>query len=249
MNSLKKIIIIACLCFAQCKDKEISTGIEEIDKEYTFQYKDISKQDSLYPRMELFRNKTLQDSIFTVGTKEENGYKIRIHGWGYNKKRIGDWYYEKIYKDGRVITDSIVNYVISCGKNPRNSIKRFKSNKLDRSKSYFYEIDMNKNVFVGDTLNLRLNFVYDTLTYKNVGNELYIFMPSDFHNFCNAKKSTIDSFPIISNTTKIRLLMREEDRGRNRYLGYYYLIHKEQKQKDSFTSALQVFTEINFEVK
>lgn len=254
MKILKKYIIvlpiaiITCMSFLECKDKGITTGIKKIDREYKFKYKNVLKEDSLQPKMKLFYNNTLKDSIYTVGTKELGDYNIRILGWSFNQRRIGDWHYEKVYKNGKIITDSIVNYVISCDKNPRNTIKKFKNDKLDRSKGYFYEIDMNKSVFVGDTLNIRLNFVYDTLTYKNVGKELYIVMPSDFHNLCDATQSVVDSFPIIGNTAKMSLLMREEDKGKNRYLGYYYLIPKKQRKKDSFI-VMQVFTEINFEVK
>lgn len=240
------IFVTIFMSFLKCKDKAVTTGIKEIDSEYKFQYKDVLKDDSLQPQMELFYNRTLRDSIFSVGTKKGTDYNLRILGWAFNQRRIGDWYYEKVYKDGTVVTDSIINYIISCNKNPRNTIKRFKNDKLDRSKGYFYEIDMNKSIFVGDTLNIRFNFVYDTLTYKNVGKELYLFMLSDFHNLCDATRSVVDSFPIINNTSKMRLLMREEDKGKNRYLGYYYLIPK--NQNDSFT-VMQVFTEINFEVK
>src|SRR5690606_17569170 len=119
--TLFRSIVSVFLCFTNCKEKGYYTGINEIDKKYKFQYKHIVEEDSLYPRMELFCNKTLKDSIYTIGTKEENGYKIRIRGWGFNQKRVGDWYYEKIYNDGMVITDSIINYIVFCDKNPINT--------------------------------------------------------------------------------------------------------------------------------
>lgn len=247
---MKNIIIslIVVLGLFSCKKEDKRTGIEEIDKEYQFKYKHITEEDSLYPQMQLFCNNTLNDSIYTVGLKSNKDYKLRIRGWGFNKKRIGDWYYEKVYKSGMIVTDSVVNYIVSCDKNPRNTIKKFKNNKLDRTKGYFYEMDMNKNVSVGDTLVIKLNFSYDTLAYENVGRELYIFKPLDFYNVCDALESVVDSFPILENKARMRLLMSEEDKGKNRYLGYYYLVPRKQKKKDTFT-VMQVFTEINFVVK
>ncbi|WKW46874.1 hypothetical protein P3875_02100 [Myroides sp. JBRI-B21084] len=252
MTTKRKIKIILtltiCIFFLKCNSKDNSTQIFEIDKKYKFENKNAYEfsKDSMFTRVELFYNRSLEDSVYTVGIKQEEGYLIRARGWGFKERRIGDWYYEKVYDNQRVVIDSIINYVSFCNKNPRNTIKKFKSNKLNRSKGYFYEIDMNKNVTVGDTLNIRLDFLYDTLIYKNVGRELYIFIPSDFHNLCDATQNVVDSFPVIGNTANMRLLISEKDRGKNRYLGYYYLIPK--KQKNSFT-ATQIFTEINFEVK
>lgn len=188
--------------------------------------------------MELFCNKTLKDSIYTVGTKEDNGYKIRIRGWGINQKRIGDWHYEKIYNDGMVITDSIINYIAFCDKNPLNTIKKFKNNHIDKSSGYFYEVEMKENVFVGDTLEIKMNFLFDTVHFeKKAANTFYLFNPPSHHDYCDVTKYIVDSIPVHKNSTKMRFLI--DEKGKIKILGYYLLFPK--KKKEQFT-ATQVFT-------
>lgn len=245
-NSLNLIVVSVCLFFVNCKNKNLSTGIAEIDNEYKFKDTYAFKEDSLYFIKKVFFNKTLEDSIFIIGTKKQKEYTVRIHGWGINEKRIGDWYYEKVFNDGTISIDSIENYVILCDKNPINTIKRFKNNKLDRTKGYFYDVDMPKDIFVEDTLNIKFNFVYDTVTYKHVGNELYFFKPPNINDRCNASTYVIDSFPIRKNSARMQFLVGEK--GKNLFLGYYYLVPKKQKEK-GMTTVTQVFTQINFEVK
>ncbi len=254
MKQLKKnyllLFIAVSLILASCQEKGFTTGIQEIDNETTFSKKVEFQdhKDSVYNKYEVFYNKSTEDSTYLVGTNNLNSYTLRARGWSFKQKRVGDWYYEKILNNQKVVLDSIINYVSICDTNPRNTVKKFKENRLDRSKGYFYDIDMKKNIHVGDTLLINLKFSYDTLAYRQVAQELYIFKPDSFDNFCNASQFVLDSFPIIENSARMRLVMEEEDKGKNLYLGYYYLVPKKQVSHER-TSALQVFTEIKFEVK
>lgn len=253
MKNSKKIYLLQfialCLIFASCKKKdEIETGITEIDNTYKFSQKliDTHSTDSGYNYFELYLNKTMNDSIYSIGIQDKGSYKLRAHGWGYRKNRIGDWHYEKVYDDKKVVTDSIVNYVIECEGDLKNTVQYFKNNVLDRTKGYFYEVNMKKDVSVGDTLIIDLNYVYDTVTYQKISHELYLLKLPDFYDHCSATHFVVDSLPIIKNKSTMRLLMTEK--GKNRFLGYYYIVPKEQKDNES-TTARQIFTEIKFEVK
>jgi len=251
MNIVKNIItgfliVVISLLFIKCKDENPSTGISEVDNEYKFINKDVFKvdKDPIYTYVELFYNKTLDDSVYTIGIKPMNGYKIRAHGWGVKEGRIGNWYYEKVYDNQKVVIDSIVNYVIYCEENPINTIKKFKNNVLDKSKGYFHEINMKKNIFVNDTLDIKIDFTYDTVAFDKIGREFYMFRLFS-NDYCDASNFVIDSFPVINKSTKMKFLV--ENKGKRKLLGYYFL--RKKNKDDSEPKALQIFTEINYEVK
>jgi len=251
MNIFKNItkvflIVIFCLSFASCKDENILTNIEEIDNEYKFINKDVFKfdKDSIYTFVELFYNKTLEDSVYTIAINKNDDYIIRARGWGVKEGRIGNWYYEKVYNNQRVVIDSIINSIILCNHSSMNTIKKFKNNVLDKSRGYFYEINMKKNIYVNDTLDIKVNFEYDTIAFDKIGRELYLFNPPSLDNYCDASKFVIDSFPIINRSTKMKFLV--ENKGKRKLLGYYFL---RKKNRDSSSKALQIFTEISFEVE
>jgi len=249
-NNLISVIVI-CLIFNSCKkDENLLTGIDEIDRNYKFVNKGFVEfdKDSLYPFVEIYyqENTTIEDSVYMIATKKVNDYKIRVRGWQHNG-RLGDWYHEKVYKDNRIIVDSIVNFVIYCDKNLINTIKKFKDNKLDRSQGYFYEVDVNNKLTVNDTLDIKINFEQDTNVFKEAGDEFYLFLPLPSNDYCNASKYVIDSFPINNNSTRMTFIITEKT-GKDKFLGYYYLINKIQNS-DTIIKASQVFVEIDFEVK
>jgi|SRR5690554_617228 len=248
MKSLNKIncimmTIVFSLLFVKCKNDNPITNIKGIDTNYKFISKESLVFDSIYTDVELFYLNKTKDSLYTIATAQKDNFIIRYRGWVINSRRHGDWYYEKVYKN-QIITDSIVNYIVFCDKNPINTIKKFKNNYIDKSAGYFYEVEMKENVFVGDTLEIKLNFVFDTVHFEKAANEFYIFNPPALNDYCDATKYIVDSVPVYKNSTKMRFLM--DEKGKIKLSGYYLLFPK--KQREQFT-ATQVFTEINFEVK
>ena len=241
-------LVLICCLFIKCKNSnEVLTGIEEIDSsvEFTKKFEFKNHKDSAYTNVDFFYNKTMEDSAYLIGTTEKDNYIIRARGWSFNHNRTGNWFYEKVYKNQKVIIDSIVNYVVFCERNPKNTIRRFENNILQKSKGQFYEIDMKKEVRLGDTLYIDLDFSFDTLVYQKVAREFYLTNPPNIHDLCEASKYVVDSFPVINNSTKLRFRM--DQKGNVLMLGYYYLVPKIQP-KDNI-EVQQVFTEIKFEVK
>lgn len=239
------IIIILSLLFIKCKNDSYLTKIDEIDENYNFLIRESSTFDSIYTNVELFYLNDTKDSIYTIATAKKDKYIDRARGWVINSKRYGDWYYEKVYNN-QIIIDSIVNYVAFCDKNPINTIKKFKNNYLDSLQGYYHDIELKNNVFLNDTLSIKINFNYDTIHFQKVASEFYMFNPPSVNDYCYADKYVIDSFPIHNNSTNMSFIM--DGKGKTRFLGYYYLIPKKQRHK-KFVEQLPVFTEINFEVK
>lgn len=228
------------------------TDIDKIDQQYKFSQKEIISfdKDSIYTRGELYFNKSLEDSTYMIGKKQKSGYEIRVHGWKYKGNQIGDWYYEKVYDEGKVAIDSIINFIAYCDTNPINTIKKFKHNELDRTRGYFYEVDVNDKLSEGDTLRIDLQFWHDTTRFeKRVGNTFFIFLPQSKSNYCNSNKHVIDSFPIRDNKANLRMIAPEK--GKYTLLGYYILFDKKQSLQlhDSLIKAYEVHVEMNFEVK
>ncbi len=238
--------ILIYLSFVSCKQYDFSTHIENIDNEYKFNDKKTFNysQDSAFTNVELFYSGVKGDSIYIIGTKKHKGFIARTRGWEYNGARVGDWNYEKIYNENgnAIVTDSIMNFIVYCKRNPVNTIKKFVDNKIDPTQGYFHEIKLKRNILVNDTLIINLNIFYDTTAFDKVGREFYMFKPTTIDDYCNY--SVIDSFPIVDKSSKMRFLI--ENKGKKRFFGYYYL---RKKNSNSSSDALQVFTEINFEVK
>ena len=81
MKNSKKIYLLQfialCLIFASCKKKdEIETGITETDNTYKFSQKliDTDSTDSGYNYFELYLNKTMNDSIYSIGIQDKGSY-------------------------------------------------------------------------------------------------------------------------------------------------------------------------------
>lgn len=235
-----------------CQHQEnFKTGIQAIDENYEFTGKEVISLDerSIYTTGDCFYNSSLGDSVYMIGKKYEDGYEVRAHGWSDTGNKVGDWFYEKYYNDGRVEVDSILNYVVSCDKNTINTIKKYKNNQLDKNQGYFYELDINKKLHEGDTLEIDLRFWHDTIRFqKRAGNTFFFFLPQDKTNYCDTN-TLIDSFPVRENTVSIRTITPEK--GEYKVLGYYILFDKEPPPptNDSLIKVTQVIVEMDFEVK
>lgn len=247
-KKIRVFIIVISFGFIQCDNKTMITKIEDIDSKYKFtaiERFNLDK-DSLYPFVELFYLDKYKDSVYVVGTKEMKNYTIRSRGWSYRDNKVGDWYYEKVYSNQNIKTDSVINFVSFCGEYVINTIKKFQNNSLDKFKGYAYDLKFKKDIRVNDTVDIKLEFVYDTIMFKRVSNEFYIFKPKSLEDYCDSSNYLIDSFPIFNNTAKMKFQVDEI--GEIKILGYYYLLNK-QNSNDTIKRAQKIFTEIDLEVK
>ena len=245
MRVLKKItLVMIYFLFANCTKKNIKTNINQIDSEYTFLHYHNDEIDSTH--LEFFYNNNAKDSTYIIATIPKDNYIFRGRGWTLKEKQIGDWYCEKVYKDN-VVIDSILNYVLICDKSHLNTKKIYKNGKVDKNKGFFYEVDMKDQISVGDTLSIEMNFFNDTIVFDKRISPLILFKPENIKDYCNFSEFSLDTLPIINNTTSMKFLI--EEKGKVKILGYYYLFPKKQPKDSEMTDALQVFTEIDFEVK
>lgn len=241
-------IIVISFVFIQCDNKTIITKIEDIDSKYKFTAIERFNfdRDSLYPYVELFYLSKYKDSVYVIGTKKMKDYTIRSRGWSYRDNKVGDWYYEKVYSNQKIKADSVINFVSFCGEYVINTVKKFQNDSLNKFEGYAYDLKFKKDIRVNDTVDIKLEFVYDTIMFKRISNEFYIFKPKSLKDYCDSSNYVIDSFPIVNNTAKMKFQVDEI--GEIKILGYCYLLNK-QNVNDTIKRAQKIFTEINLEVK
>lgn len=247
-NKIGIITVVVLFLFIKCENKTIVTTIKEVDRKHVFTDLEVFTfdKDSMYPHVELFYIDKLKDSVYVIGTKQIKNYIVRARGWSYKNNKVGDWFYEKMFDDLTNHTDSILNFIPLCGEYVINTVKKFQDNSLDKYKGYAYETSFKKNSRMKDTVEIRMEFVYDTVLFKKISNELYLYNPQSIEDYCTSSEYVIDSFPIVNNTVKMNFLMN--DMGKIKILGYYYLLNK-QDPNDKVKRAQKVFTEINLEVR
>ena len=246
MSSFKNgffLIILISFFLTKCKKEDNSTGILKIDNHYKFSHKESFKinNDTLNTEVYLFYlNKS--DSIFIIEGKKSNENLLKAYGWSNNKGKIGHWHYEK-FSDNKFKTDSVVNYVNNCNEQLINDLKIFDNDRISKSKGYFYEIKMNNNIKIKDTLKINIELFYDTIAFEKPLKTFSIFKPINNDNFCNASDRVIDKFLIDNNKIEMNFLI---DRiGNHTFYGFYYLPYKSQIEKDKI-STKQIFIKMNF---
>ncbi len=246
MSSFKNrffLIIFISFFLTKCKKEDNYTGILKIDNQYKFSHKESFKikNDTLNTKVDLFYlNKS--DSIFMIEEKKNNDYLLKAYGWSNNMGKIGHWHYEKLL-DNKFKTDSVVNYVNNCNEQLINDLKIFDNGTINKSKGYSYEIKMNNNIKIKDTLKINIELFYDTLAFEKPLKPFFIFKPINKNDFCNASNLVIDKFLIDNNKIEMNFII---DRiGNHTFYGFYYLPYKNQIGIDKI-STKQIFIEMNF---